>query len=90
MLALYHNSISTGEPIDLAALRVRVSGAMVGGTSSTVNRKLETYIYSGDLISMFLSGFQGYTTTTVSTNAPGGGSSTAVSNVNLNSTNAPL
>ena len=90
VLSLYHRSISTGEPIDLAALRVRVSGVMVGGTSSTVNRKLEDYINSTSLVSIFLSGFKGYTTTTSSTNAIGVGSASAVNTVNINTTNAPI
>lgn len=63
---------------------------MVGGTSSTVNRKLETYINSTSLVSIFLSGFKGYTTTTSSTEAVGGGSATAVNTVNINTTNAPV
>ena len=88
VLSLYHLSTTGGLPIDLAALRVRVSGAMVGGTSSTVNRKLESYINSTSLVNIFLSGFKGYTTTTSSTNAIGGGTATAVNTVNINTTSA--
>jgi hypothetical protein len=85
-LSLYHLSATTGQPIDLVALDVRVSGAMVGGTSSTVNRKLESYINGTSVVNAFLSGFKGYTTTTSSTNALGGGSSSAVNTVNINTT----
>ena len=44
---------------------------MVGATSSTVNRKLEAYFKSSDVVSAFLSGFSarisGATTTTTNT-----------------------
>jgi hypothetical protein len=57
-LSLEHYSVSTGQPIDLVALDVRVSGAMVGGTSSTVNRSIEDYINNVSIVNAFLSGFK--------------------------------
>jgi hypothetical protein len=59
---------------------------MVGGSSSTLNRKIESYINSTSLVSTFLSGFKGYTTTTSSTNAIGGGSVVANNTIALNTT----
>jgi hypothetical protein len=81
-LSLYNISMSSGQPIDLVSLDVRMSAAMVGGASSTVNRKIETYINSSSLVNSFLSGFTAYTTTTPTSTTNGGGSATA--NINLN------
>lgn len=66
-LGLYHMSTSTAEPIDLVGFGVRVSSALVGGTSSTVNRKIENYLTNASLVNAFLSGFKSYTSTTVNT-----------------------
>jgi hypothetical protein len=85
-LSLEHYSVSTGQPIDLVSLDVRISGAMVGGTSSTVNRKIEDYINNVSIVNAFLSGFKGYTSTTASTNALGGGSTRVVNTININTT----
>ena len=65
------NITQSGLPIPLVSLDVRVSGAMVGATSSTVNRRLEAFFKSSDVVSAFLSGFSarisGATTTTTNT-----------------------
>ena len=80
------NITQSGLPIPLVSLDVRVSGAMVGATSSTVNRKLETYFKSSDVVSAFLSGFSarisGATTTTTNTT----NTNTPYTPVNINST----
>jgi hypothetical protein len=68
------------------AIDVRISGAMVGGTSSTINRKIEDYISNRNIVASFLLGFKGYTTTTSSTEAVGGGSVVGNNTVSLNTT----
>ena len=84
MLELYHASTTTGQPIDLVALDVKVTGAMVGSDSATVSRKLETYINSRTIVDSFLSGFSAYTTTTTNTTSrPSGGGSTALTTVTI-------
>ena len=62
-------STSTAEPIDLVGFGVRVSSALVGGTSSTVNRKIENYLTNASLVNAFLSGFKSYTSVTANTTA---------------------
>ena len=84
ILSLEHYSSTTGEPIDLVGLPVRISGAMVGATSATVNRKLESYINSSSLVNAFLSGFTAITTTT--TNTTSVGTTTATNMINVNTT----
>ncbi len=57
---------------------------MVGATSATVNRKLESYINSSSLVNAFLSGFTAITTTT--TNTTSVGTTTATNMINVNTT----
>lgn len=67
-IGLYHMSTTTNQPIDLVGLDVRVSSALVGTTSSTVNRKIASYLTNVSLVDAFLSGFRSYTATSVNTN----------------------
>lgn len=61
-----------GSAIDLGRFQVKVSGVMVGATSSTVSRSISTYFTPSANLATFLSAFKGKVTTSAVLTTQGG------------------
>lgn len=61
-----------GSAIDLGRFQVKVSGVMVGSTSSTVSRSISTYFTPSANLATFLSAFKGKITTSAALTTQGG------------------
>ena len=87
---ILYNKNPFNEPnaaIDLARFQVKVSGVMVGGTSSTVNRSISHYFTPNSQLADILARYSSRVTTTSATTNSNNSTSTA--NINISSVSAP-
>lgn len=73
--------------INLADFQVKISGVMVGGTSSTVNRSISHYFTPNSQLANILARYSSRVTTTSATTSSTNTTTTA--NINISSTLAP-